>query len=188
MRACDLLSRPRRDAGTGGSFSGPGVRAAVGLSRTGYTGRSSFKGRPFLAIFGKHDPTSTELREAPANDGPRGPTVIGPQARVVGEISGDEDVLIEGRLEGKIRTDRKVTIGGTGDIVGDVLARSVVVAGKVEGQIRAQERAELLPSASVNGSVQAPKVVIAEGAQLQGSVAMSPPDDAASRGPPKPLS
>jgi cytoskeletal protein CcmA (bactofilin family) len=101
--------------------------------------------------------------------------VIGPQAVVVGEISGDEDVLVEGRLEGKIRTDRKVTVGGTGDIQGDVLARSVVVAGKVEGQIMAQERAELLASAEVKGSVQAPKVVIAEGAKLQGSVAMSAP-------------
>lgn len=99
--------------------------------------------------------------------------MIGPQAQVVGEISGDEDVLIEGRLEGKIRTDRKVTIGGTGDVVGDVLARSVVVAGKVDGQIVAQERAELLASAEVKGSVQAPKVVIAEGARLEGSVAMT---------------
>jgi cytoskeletal protein CcmA (bactofilin family) len=132
-----------------------------------------------LSIFGKSEPQSDPPREGPSNDGPRGPTVIGPQARVVGEISGDEDVLIEGRLEGKIRTDRKVTIGGTGDVLGDVLARSVVVAGKVEGQIRAQERAELLPSASVTGSVQAPKVIIAEGAQLQGSVAMSAKDEAA---------
>lgn len=71
-----------------------------------------------------------------------------------------------------------MTIGGTGDVLGDVLARSVVVAGKVEGHIRALERAELLPSAAVTGSVQAPKVVIAEGAQLQGSVAMSPKDGA----------
>ena len=101
--------------------------------------------------------------------------LVGPQAIVVGEISGDEDLLVEGRVEGKIRTDRKVTIGGTGDIKGDVLARSVVVAGKVEGQIMCQERAELLASAEVKGSVQAPKVVIAEGAKLQGSVAMSVP-------------
>jgi len=109
------------------------------------------------------------------NDAPRGPTVIGPQAVFVGEISGDEDLLVEGRLEGKIRTDRKVTVGGTGDVRGDILARSVVVAGRVQGQVQAQERAELLASASVSGSIQAPKVIIAEGAQLQGNVAMSVP-------------
>jgi cytoskeletal protein CcmA (bactofilin family) len=120
-----------------------------------------------------------DLRENLVDDGKRGPTVIGPQAVVVGEISGDEDLLVEGRLEGKVRTDRKVTIGGTGDVRGDVLARSVVVAGKVEGQILAQERAELLASAEVKGSIQAPKVVIAEGAKLQGNVAMSVPAAAA---------
>jgi cytoskeletal protein CcmA (bactofilin family) len=109
------------------------------------------------------------------NDAPRGPTVIGPQAVFVGEISGDEDLLVEGRLEGKIRTDRKVTVGGTGDVRGDILARSVVLAGRVQGQIQAQERAELLASASVNGSIQAPKVIIAEGAQLHGNVTMSAP-------------
>ena len=102
--------------------------------------------------------------------------MIGPQAIVVGEISGDEDLLVEGRVEGKIRTDRKVTIGGTGDIKGDVLARSVVVAGKVEGQILCSgARRAASPPAEVKGSVQAPKVVIAEGAKLQGSVAMSVP-------------
>ena len=95
--------------------------------------------------------------------------------RFVGELFGDEDVLINGRLEGKIRLDRNVTIGPTGDVEGDVLGKSVVVAGKVHGQILAQERAELLASAMVRGSVQAPKVVIAEGAELQGNVAMSAP-------------
>ena len=64
-------------------------------------------------------------------------------------------------------------MGGTGDLEGDILARSVVVAGKVQGQIVAQERAEMLASAEVRGSVQAPKIVIAEGARLEGSVAMT---------------
>jgi cytoskeletal protein CcmA (bactofilin family) len=67
----------------------------------------------------------------------------------------------------------KATIGATGNVDGDVFARSVVVAGRIEGQIVAQERAELLASAEVKGSVQAPKVVIAEGARLEGSVAMT---------------
>lgn len=68
-----------------------------------------------------------------------------------------------------------MTIGPAGDVLGDVLGKSVIVAGKVRGQVLAQERAELLASAVVQGSVQAPKVVIAEGAELQGNVAMSAP-------------
>ena len=80
--------------------------------------------------------------------------------------------------------DRKVTVGPTGSVLGDVSGRSVLVAGKVEGQIVAAERAELAPSAAVTGSVRAPKVVIAEGAQLQGNVGMTAsPGGAAGQGP-----
>jgi len=106
--------------------------------------------------------------------GPTAPTVLGAQSRFVGEIFGDEDLLINGRLEGKVQIERNVTVGTTGDVLGDLTAKSIVVAGKVEGQVLARERAELLASATVKGTVQAPKVVIAEGAQLQGSVGMSP--------------
>jgi cytoskeletal protein CcmA (bactofilin family) len=129
-----------------------------------------------LAIFGKTDAHPA----APGNGGSpppvaNVPTVVGPKARFVGDLFGEEEVLINGRFEGNVRVDRLVTIGPTGDLVGDVSARAVIVAGRVEGQIAAQERAELLASAAVHGSVQAPKVVIAEGAQLQGSVTMSGP-------------
>ncbi len=106
---------------------------------------------------------------------PSAPTVIGPEARFVGDLTGDEDVLIGGRFEGKIRIEGRATIGPTGQVVGDVLARAVVVAGRVEGQIRRARAGRAAASASVNGSVHAPKVIIAEGAQLQGSVAMSSP-------------
>ena len=117
--------------------------------------------------------TDRERDRGPASPSPAAGTLVGPSARFVGEISGDEDVTVQGRLEGNIEVTRRVTVAPSGEIEGDVHARSVVVAGKVRGQIRADERAELLASAAVQGDVRAPKVVIAEGAQLQGSVAMS---------------
>ena len=130
-----------------------------------------------MAIFGKSESTPAAPRNGePAPAAPAGPasaTVLGPKTRFVGDVFGDEDVAVHGHLEGKIRVDRRVTIGPTGSVVGDVTARAVVVSGKVEGQILASERAELAASASVTGSVRAPKVVIAEGAQLQGDVGMS---------------
>ena len=135
-----------------------------------------------MAIFGKSDPhgqpSAPEGAGSAALGGASSPaptTVIGPKARFVGEISGDEDIVIQGRLEGNIKVNRKVTIAAAGELKGDIQAKSVVVGGRVHGQIRADERAELLASASVQGNVLAPKVVIAEGAQLQGSVAMSAP-------------
>ncbi len=137
-----------------------------------------------MAIFGKsdatHGPAPARERHGDTPDGeskpaPSGSTVIGPRARFVGDVSGDEDIVVQGRLEGNVRVHRRVTIAASGELNGDVHARSVVVGGRVHGQILADERAELLASASVQGNVNAPKVVIAEGAQLQGSVAMAIP-------------
>jgi cytoskeletal protein CcmA (bactofilin family) len=91
----------------------------------------------------------------------------------VGDVISDEDLLLEGQIEGKVRGERSVTIGSGGDLEGDVAARTIVVGGKVRGQIVASERAELTATAVVNGSVQAPKIIIAEGAHLQGNVAMT---------------
>ena len=131
-----------------------------------------------MAIFGKSDPVpgQTPAPEKPqpsSVSGGSGATVIGPKARFVGEISGDEDVLVQGRIEGNVTVQRRVTVAPAGEIKGDVHGRSVVVGGKVHGEIRADEKAELLASASVQGNVHAPKVVIAEGAQLHGNVTMS---------------
>jgi cytoskeletal protein CcmA (bactofilin family) len=133
-----------------------------------------------VAIFGKTaNPTDASLTETerpaakPAGEARSPGTVIGPDTRVSGEITGDEDVIVHGRLEGKIDVVRRVLVGASGEHRGDIHARSIVVAGRVQGDLRADERAELQATASVQGNVYAPKVVIAEGAQIQGSVAMS---------------
>lgn len=106
-------------------------------------------------------------------------TVIGAKVRLVGDVSGDEDILVNGRVEGKIRVDRKVVVSAGAEVEGDVQAKSVVVGGRVHGQVLASERAELLPSGRVQGNVHAPRIVMAEGAQIQGRVVM--PNDAAAR-------
>ncbi|HJW13670.1 MAG TPA: polymer-forming cytoskeletal protein [Thermoanaerobaculia bacterium] len=100
-------------------------------------------------------------------------TVIGSGSRVVGDLISDEDVMLDGQVEGKVRAERSVTVGTGGELDGDVHAKSVVISGKIKGQIFASERAELTATAVVHGSVQAPKIIIAEGAHLQGNVAMS---------------
>ena len=131
-----------------------------------------------MAIFGKTDTGQVSAGDRPAAvplEGGASQTVIGPKARFVGEVSGEEDVLVQGRLEGNVKVERRVTVAPSGEVRGDLHGRSVIVGGKVYGQIRATERAELLATAAVEGNVSAPKVVIAEGAQLQGSVAMSAP-------------
>ncbi|MGH9369055.1 MAG: bactofilin family protein [Thermoanaerobaculia bacterium] len=116
---------------------------------------------------------------SPSAPAPVPATVIGSRARVVGDVSGDEDVLINGRLEGKIHVERKVIVSAGGEVEGDLQAKSVIIGGRVHGQVLASERAELLPSGRVQGNVHAPRIVMAEGAQIQGRVVM--PSDAATR-------
>ena len=106
-------------------------------------------------------------------------TVVGSRVKIVGDLSGDEDVLVNGRLEGKIRVDRKVVVSAGAEVEGDVQAKSVIIGGRVHGQVMASERAELLPSGRVQGNVHSPRIVMAEGAQIQGRVVM--PNDAATR-------
>ena len=99
--------------------------------------------------------------------------------RVVGDVTGDEDLVINGRVEGKIRVDRKVVVSSGAEVEGDIQAKSVVVGGRVHGQVQASDRAELLPTGRVQGNVHSPRIVMAEGAQIQGRVVM--PSDAATR-------
>ena len=115
----------------------------------------------------------------PASGASASTTVIGARMRVVGDVIGDEDVVVNGRIEGKIRVDRKVVVSPGAEVEGDLQAKSVIVGGSVRGQVTASERAELLPSGRVQGNVHAPRIVMAEGAQIQGRVVM--PSDAATR-------
>jgi cytoskeletal protein CcmA (bactofilin family) len=99
---------------------------------------------------------------------------VGPRSRFVGELSGEDDVVVAGRVEGTVRASERVTVAPGGDVEGDIHARTVFVQGRVHGQIFAGEKAELSASAVVEGSVEAPKIVISEGARLEGTVAMAP--------------
>lgn len=123
-----------------------------------------------MAIFGKSSQSPSPAgRVEPA----RGPSVIGPHTRVQGELLGDEDVLVEGRVEGRVLLAREFRVAPGGVVVADVHAGTVVIAGEVIGDVSATERVEILPSGSLEGNIRAPKVAVGEGARFRGSVDMS---------------
>jgi len=98
---------------------------------------------------------------------------IGKSVIIKGELSGSEDLTIEGQVEGKIELKQNVlTIGPNGRIKAQILAKAVVVQGEVTGNITATERVDIRDAGSVDGDLSAPRVAIADGAHFRGSIDM----------------
>ena len=99
---------------------------------------------------------------------------IGQSVQIKGELTGNEDLTIEGMVDGKILVkDHNLTIGANGRITAEVHAKTVVVVGQVMGNITADDKVEISPSGSVNGDLAAPRVMLADGSSFKGSIDMS---------------
>lgn len=108
---------------------------------------------------------------APASSG--GSCVLGANITVKGDITGDEDLLVEGTVEGQIRVSRELRVGPRGKVRANVSAQSVVVSGELVGDCEATTRVEIQATGRLMGNIRAPKVVIAEGAVFRGNSDMS---------------
>lgn len=98
---------------------------------------------------------------------------IGQTIFIKGELTGTEDLTIDGRVEGKIELkDHNLTIGPNGKIKADVYAKSIVITGEVLGNAFASERVEITNSGVLKGDIVSPRILIADGAQFKGSVDM----------------
>ena len=99
---------------------------------------------------------------------------IGKSVIIKGELSGSEDLTIEGQVEGKIELNNNVlTIGTNAKIKAQVFAKTVVVLGEVTGNINASEKVDIRDNGSVDGDITSPKVAIAEGAHFRGAIDMN---------------
>jgi cytoskeletal protein CcmA (bactofilin family) len=110
---------------------------------------------------------------APARPGASTTCVVGANTTIKGEILGDEDVLVEGKVEGQIRIARELRVGPGGKVKASISAQSVVVSGEVEGDCEATGRVEIQASGRLSGNIRAPRIVIAEGAVFRGNSDMS---------------
>ena len=100
--------------------------------------------------------------------------MLGPSLRFRGELSAQEDLIIQGSVEGSITHTQSLTVGTDGSMKGDIRARVIVVDGKVEGDMYATESVNIRATAKVKGNVFAPRVGITEGAFFQGQIEMQP--------------
>ena len=103
----------------------------------------------------------------------RGPATIGPSIALRGDVTGEEDLIIEGRVEGKVLLKKhSVTIGRNGRVKADVFAKMVMVEGEVEGDLSGHEEVIIRQSGKVRGNIHAPRVTLDSGCRFQGSIDM----------------
>ncbi len=107
-----------------------------------------------------------------------GSTIIGPSISIKGEITGEEDLTVQGQVEGAIELKKNnVTIGRTGRIKADVYGRSITIEGEVQGNLFGEERIVLQQSGSVRGDMKAPAINLEEGGKFKGNIAMDSKDE-----------
>ena len=103
-----------------------------------------------------------------------GPATIGQSVQIEGELTGQEDLVIDGKIDGKIVLDgHHLTVGANGRIHAEVHAKSVQVDGEVSGNIVADDKVEISSTGSVLGDITAPRVALADGSSFKGSIDMS---------------
>ena len=96
---------------------------------------------------------------------------LGSSLHVKGDITGTEDLVIDGSVEGRIEIgERKLTVGTTAKLTADINARDVVVYGSVKGNVRAKGRIEIMKDGSVIGDLTTAQIMIEEGADFKGSI------------------
>jgi len=112
-------------------------------------------------------PSSPDVRR-------RKTSVIGPTLKFRGELSANEDLIIEGEIEGTIaHQDKNLTVGKEGRVKANIDARTVEIYGKVEGDIRGEDIVKLAKSAEVKGNIYCARIVMDDGAQFSGRIDMT---------------
>ena len=105
-------------------------------------------------------------------------SVLGPTLNFKGELSAEEDLLIQGAVEGSIHHSSSLTIGESGRVKADIRAEYVAVEGNVEGDIHGSQSVTVREGADITGNISSPTVSLLEGATFNGKIDMSGEADA----------
>lgn len=125
----------------------------------------------------RHEPQSHDTSFVPERAAPatrvKDAATIGPSIRIRGDLAGEEDLLVQGQVEGTITLEQNlVTIGKEGKVNATVNARVIIVEGQVDGDLNGEEQVTLKKSAGVRGNIVSPRVSLEDGARFKGSIDM----------------
>ena len=101
-------------------------------------------------------------------------SLIGPGTNILGDVTTDGTVRVEGRIEGTVRAGKTVIIGKSGEVVGDVITQDAVIGGRVRGTVVAESRLELQATCDIEGNIRArtQHLQLEEGARFNGQIQM----------------
>jgi cytoskeletal protein CcmA (bactofilin family) len=99
-------------------------------------------------------------------------TVLGPTLEIEGEIEGDEDLVIQGKLQGKINSKKNLTVDSSGRVQATITTKNLAISGMLIGNVTASERVEVKKEGKMIGDIKAPRVIIADGAKFKGNIEM----------------
>jgi len=139
-------------------------------------------------IFRKSESENTPSPRPRAGDASLGSksVFIGQSIFIKGELTGNEDMTIEGKVEGNIQLkDHNVTIGANGTIEAEIFAKNITIMGTVEGDVHAESLVEIRKTGQLTGNIVAPRVIIEDGARFRGSIDMETGVSAAGANSPK---
>jgi cytoskeletal protein CcmA (bactofilin family) len=138
-------NKPKIQPGNGGSHQMPGAAATIA--------------RPIPAPVPTRIPEHTEMAH------------IGKSVVIKGELSGSEDLYLDGEVEGSIELrQHRITVGPNGRVKANINASEIVILGKVDGNVHGEERVEVKRSGVLNGDIKTQRILIEDGAYFKGSV------------------
>ncbi len=108
----------------------------------------------------------------PYNSATERASILGPTLYFKGDLSAEEDLLIQGRVEGSISHTQRLTVGAQGTVKANIRAQLIIVEGTVEGDLLAEKSVFMKETAKVCGNIISPTVSISEGANFSGSIDM----------------
>jgi cytoskeletal protein CcmA (bactofilin family) len=119
--------------------------------------------------------TPNQLTPVKTMTSPIEQATIGRTVVIKGEISGNESLYIDGRVEGSVTfKDHRVTVGRNGVVQANISAREVVIMGKVTGNVECSDRVDIRSEGSLTGDVVSARISVEDGAMLRGSVQLNP--------------
>ncbi len=99
-------------------------------------------------------------------------TVIGVEVQVKGNLHNKGSILINGHVEGEIKSDENVTVGEAATVNGPIIAKSILVSGSVTGTVEASEKTEIDPTGTISGDIKTKTLIVRDGAIFNGQCVM----------------